>query len=121
MQCKIAITEEYDKRFSHCYESTKSFKRVKFEDLWQHIYSSEYDSFVITGGEPLLYPRIMKLVVNQIRHYHRDAPIYLHTNGLGLKPEYADLFTDVKMIWLSQNLENDWIRIDETRCFLLED
>ncbi len=42
---------------------------------------SEYDEIMLTGGEPMLYPDRLLVIINEIR-YQTDAPIYVYTAEL---------------------------------------
>lgn len=56
------------------------------------IRSGEYDRIAIAGGEPLLYPDILKDLVLSIRQYDKTIPVVIFSNGSLLSHELSSFF-----------------------------
>lgn len=90
MQCRIAITTKCNLNCSYCcmkYDHIKkSFNNIK--GLHEILDISRFESFGVTGGEPLM---LFGKLVETLGHLRElGKPIYLYTNGLLL--DFSKLF-----------------------------
>jgi hypothetical protein len=60
-----------------------------------------YDEILLTGGEPMLYPRQLRLAVYQLREYNPDAKIYVYTAMPYPLPWFIDVMGAVDGVTLT--------------------
>jgi hypothetical protein len=90
-QCRIAVTRRCNFRCSYCCMNLPSIKEsfTEIDGLRDLPDLSQYESFCVTGGEPLCNPDVW-IVLYILKQFNK--PVYLYTNGTLLTTEIvADL------------------------------
>ena len=88
---------KFDRR---TYLKTKNKVITKYveNDLFEYIKNNDIKSLSITGGEPLLFPEIVKRIVINIRkEFGKDFRISILTNGLLLDADLVDFFNEYQV------------------------
>ena len=76
MKLRLLITEKCDRSCEGCcnqYWDLKTLPVVKLDEF------SQYDELLMTGGEPMLNPKICMSLPNIVRHINPDIKVYMYT------------------------------------------
>ena len=77
-----------------------------YEKLMNHLKDTKYDLYTFHGGEPTLYPELLKQAVCDIRDMQPEAKMMLYTNGTRLTPQLVRFLNDKKIhVWISLEAE----------------
>ena len=86
MKLRLLITDKCDRSCEGCCNKQWDLQSLPVAGGF-----SKYDMIMLTGGEPMLFPSIIKSVVREIRVTNKDAPIIVYT----AKVDEIDGFFDV--------------------------
>jgi organic radical activating enzyme len=71
---RLILWDDCNRRCKHCANhGTENVETVDMDTL------HEYDEILLTGGEPMLYPRTVRRIVYRIRDKAPNAKIYMYT------------------------------------------
>lgn len=81
---RIIVTRDCPRKCSYCCSNSENLTknhagRVSIEAMLNFSADTNYDAFVITGGEPMLYHHRVVDLVGRLRNYNPAAKFYLHT------------------------------------------
>ena len=122
MQFTIWVTEKCNLKCEYCYESglinkknmTIDTARKTLDFIYSQICSRDYsyddfDSIIFHGGEPLLNYDVIAMMINEIRIWDLNHPIFLSltTN--------ATCLDDEKTLFLLKNLDGISVSIDGSK------
>ncbi len=105
----LSLTSECNLACDHCYarvyEETRILPRKVFESLMEQAGSLGCFFFVLTGGEPMLYPDILDIL-----NHHRNSLFILITNGTMVSDDVAEKLSRsphvIPVISLESSLED---------------
>jgi len=89
LKCEYCInkSEEYSKKWKHL----QDFNGKIFHLDGQEVDFKKYRTVIVSGGEPLLYPKLVALLSCLRRKTTKDTPIYLQTNGIFLTKNFVKM------------------------------
>lgn len=73
MKLRLLITEDCHRNCKDCCNKDWDLKNLPVEHDF-----SKYETIMLTGGEPMLYPYLIKRIIKEIRKVN-DCPIILYT------------------------------------------
>jgi pyruvate-formate lyase-activating enzyme len=81
---RIIVTRDCPRKCSYCCSNDGNLAKnhaghVSVEAMLNFSADTNYDAFVITGGEPMLYRHKVVDFVGRLRNYNPYAKFYLHT------------------------------------------
>lgn len=100
---RLLTTERCDRSCEGCCNKQWDLKQLECFDFDR---VNEFDEIVLTGGEPMLFPKKVRYIATQIKKINPNMPIYMYTANVRRQRDVIDLLNVIDGITLTLH-END--------------
>jgi hypothetical protein len=100
-KCRIKVTLACNLKCEYCINKLEEYSKkwIPLQDFNGKIFNldgkevdlKKYRTIIVSGGEPLLYPKLVAILCCLRRKAAKDTPIYLQTNGIFLTKNFVKM------------------------------
>lgn len=106
---RLMLFEECNRACPGCCNNNINFDTLPFCTDY-----SEFDEIMLTGGEPMLQPKIIRQAISEIRR-QTDTPIYLYTALTSDPASLARIINSIEGVTITLHIQDD---VDYFRQFI---